>query len=92
MLARTALEADKLNENMAQFGGLLKDGQYAPALDQIADLQRRLGHIGTTLIIVRDWQEAIAAQDQAENQRKEKHGRKEKANLSRSARAGSPGV
>lgn len=83
MQVRTVIEAERLAPTVGDLTETLASGSYVAALDHLADLQARIGHMATIVTILRDWErtgERLA--------RKEVHGRTATQAIHRSARAG----
>jgi hypothetical protein len=82
-LVRTVIEARKLGPIVGFLTEALAGGSYGTALDHLADLQMRIGHMATIVTMLRDWErtgERLA--------RKEVYGRTTPQTIHRSARAG----
>lgn len=82
-LVRTVIEAQKLGPIVGFLTEALAGGSYGTALDHLANLQFRIGHMATIVTMLRDWErsgERLA--------RKEVHGRTTTQAIRQSARAG----
>jgi hypothetical protein len=58
MLVRTVIEAGRLAPTVGHLTDALTSGSYGAALDHLADLQLRIGHMATIVTIMRDWEPA----------------------------------
>jgi hypothetical protein len=83
MLVRTVIEAERLAPIVGDLRKALTSGSYAAALDHLADLQVRIGHMATIVTMLRDWERTSE-----QLTRKEVHGRTATQAIERSARAG----
>lgn len=83
MLVRTVIEAGRLTPTVGCLTEALTSGSYVLALDHLADLQLRIGHMSTLVTILRDWEHTSQRLT-----RKEVHGRTATKAIHRSARAG----
>ena len=83
MLVRTVIEAERLAPTVGHLVDALTSGSYVLALDHLADLQLRIGHMATIVTMLRDWEARNGTQ-----QRKEANGRTPTKTIARSARAG----
>jgi hypothetical protein len=83
MLVRTVIEAEKLAPTVGHLAHALTSGSYIAALDHLADLQLRIGHMATIVTILRDWERMSERL-----KRKEVHGGTATKAIARSARAG----
>lgn len=82
-LVRMVIEAERLTPCVHRLTESLTQGSYADALDHLADLQFRIGHMTTIVMILRD------SEDMQERlERKEKYGREATRAMHRSAHAG----
>ena len=82
-LVRTVIEAQRLAPIVERLTEALASGSYGAALDHLADLQLRIGHMATIVTILRDWERMSERLT-----RKEVHGRTATQAIHRSARAG----
>jgi hypothetical protein len=69
ILARTTLEAGALAPSLGQLTEALKAGHYVIALDYLASFQRRIGHIGTIVTMLRDWEDTCQEIRQKKDER-----------------------
>lgn len=83
MRVRTVIEAERLAPTVGDLTNALASGSYGAALDHLADLQLRIGHMSTIVTILRDWDRT-----RERLTRKEVHGRTATQAIHRSARAG----
>lgn len=83
MLVRTVIEAERLAPTVGDLARALTSGSYAAALDHVADIQARIGHMATIVTMLRDWE-----QTRERLTRKEGHGRTATQAIHRSAHAG----
>lgn len=82
MLVRTVIEAGRLSPTVEHLTEALEQQSYVAALDHLADLQFRIGHMATIVTILRDWEHT------SKRTRKEGYGRTATKAIHRSARAG----
>lgn len=83
MLVRTVIEAGRLAPAVDDLTQALQCRSYVAALDHLANLQLRIGHMATIVTILRDWQRTSE-----QLKRKEVHGPTAAEAIYRSARAG----
>lgn len=83
MLVRTVIEAGRLAPTVGDLTQALTSGSYVLALDHLADLQLRIGHMATIVTILRDWERTGERRT-----RKEVHGRTATKAIARSIGAG----
>lgn len=80
-LVRTVIEAERLAPTVERLVEALAGGSYVVALDHLADLQLRIGHMATIVTILRDWERT------SKRLRKEGYGPTAAPAIRRSARA-----
>lgn len=56
MLVRMVIEAGRLGPTVGDLTEALTTGSYVVALDYLADLQLRIGHMATIVTMLRDWE------------------------------------
>lgn len=83
MLVRTVIEAGRLSPTVDHLTEALEQQSYVVALDHLADLQFRIGHMATIVTILRDWEHTGKRL-----KRKEVHGRTATKAIHRGTRAG----
>ena|SRR5579864_3628827 len=83
MLVRTVIEAGRLSPTVDHLTEALEQQSYVAALDHLADLQFRIGHMATIVTILRDWEHTGKRLT-----RKEVHGRSATKAIHRGARTG----
>ena len=83
MLVRTVIEAERLAPTVGHLADALMSGSYVLALNHLADLQLRIGHMATIVTILRDWERTGKRL-----MRKEVHGSTATEATYRGARAG----